>query len=65
MVALITLFGNALYVRRLARSKGGDAYLYTFSGSFQFFRESWRELKPSAVLFVVCVAILALTVHLR
>jgi len=63
VIGVVLMFGSALYVRHLARTKGGPDYLYTFRGNLRFYRESWRELKVP--MLVTCLSILMLVVATR
>ena len=59
VLAVILMFGAALYIRQLAKQKGlWRDFMFSFTGNIRFYRENWRDLRLP--LFLMLLAILVL-----
>jgi hypothetical protein len=58
-LAVMVMFGAALYIRHLAKQKDmWRDFMYSFTGNIRFYRENWRGLRLA--LFLMLLAILVL-----
>ncbi len=55
-IAIIVMFGSALYIRHLAKMKGRwNDFLYSFSGNLRFYLEFWREIRKPLLLMGIAI----------
>lgn len=62
IAAIVVMFGSALYIRHVARTKGRWREFFTFGGNYRFYRDFWPELR--APLLVMALSIVALVLAL-
>ncbi len=58
-LSIVVMFGAAFYIRNLSKRKDvRNDFMYSFGGSFRFYRDNWQEVKFP--LFLVFLSILML-----